>query len=79
MYKEWAPGAKEVYLTGDFNNWDKTQYSLTSDTFGNWEIFLPRNEDGTYMIAHGSRVKTYIKNAKDEYIYRIPAWIKVTW
>ncbi|CAD8120775.1 unnamed protein product [Paramecium sonneborni] len=31
------------------------------------------------MINHGSRVKTYIKNGRDEYVYRIPAWIKVTW
>jgi 1,4-alpha-glucan branching enzyme len=23
LYREWAPAAKEVYLTGDFNNWDK--------------------------------------------------------
>ncbi|CAD8081375.1 unnamed protein product [Paramecium primaurelia] len=78
-YKEWAPGAKEVYLTGDFNNWDKMQYSLTSDSFGNWEIFLPRNEDGSYLIPHGSRVKAYIKNANNQYQFRIPAWIRTTW
>lgn len=22
-YKEWAPAAKEVYLTGDFNGWNR--------------------------------------------------------
>lgn len=78
-YKEWAPGAKEVYLTGDFNNWDKMQYSLTSDSFGNWEIFLPKNEDGSYLIPHGSRVKAYIKDANNQYKFRIPAWIRTTW
>lgn len=64
-YKEWAPGAKEVYLCGDFNNWDKMQYSCTPDNFGNWELFLPRNDDGTYLIGHNSKVKTYIKDAND--------------
>lgn len=31
IYREWAPGAKEVYLTGDFCNWDKHKYKLERD------------------------------------------------
>lgn len=64
-YREWAPGAKEVYLTGEFNNWDAKQYSCTPDNFGNWELFLPRNEDGTYPIPHSSKVKSFIRDAND--------------
>ena len=42
-FKEWAPGAKEIYLIGEFNNWDRRSHRLTRDDFGNWSIFLPRN------------------------------------
>ena len=24
VYREWAPGAEEMYLTGDFNGWNRT-------------------------------------------------------
>ena len=27
-YKEWAPNAKEVYLTGEFNHWDRRQHKF---------------------------------------------------
>lgn len=77
-YREWAPGVKEMYLTGDFNNWDNKQYPCTADNFGNWEIFLPRNEDGSYPITHNTKIKTYILDAKNNYVYKIPAWITTT-
>ena len=33
----WAPNAKEVFLTGSFNNWNETQYPLTKlGTTGVW-------------------------------------------
>ena len=32
VYREWAPGAYQVYLTGEFNNWDQTAQTET----GNW-------------------------------------------
>jgi 1,4-alpha-glucan branching enzyme len=25
-YREWAPGAREMYLTGDFNGWDRRSH-----------------------------------------------------
>ena len=28
VYREWAPAAEALYLTGDFNNWDRHQYKL---------------------------------------------------
>ena len=27
-YREWAPGAEAMFLTGDFNGWDKTACPL---------------------------------------------------
>lgn len=59
-YREWAPGAKEMYLTGDFNNWDRRLHKCEKDDFGTFELFLPRASDGTYPIQHNSLVKTHI-------------------
>ena len=33
-YREWAPGAFELYLIGDFNNWDRTTHPLTKGKGG---------------------------------------------
>ena len=62
-FKEWAPGAKEVYLVGEFNNWDRRSHRLIRDGFGNWDIFLPRNKDGSYPIQHMTAVKLHLLNA----------------
>ena len=39
-YREWAPGAWQLYLTGDFNNWNLTSHPLKKLPNGNWEIYL---------------------------------------
>lgn len=65
MFREWAPNAKEVYLMGDFNNWDRNQHKLIKDQYGTWEIFLPKKSDGSYPIKHMSKVKLHILDAKD--------------
>ena len=36
--KEWLPGAKEVYLFGEFNNWNRKEFPLKKTEFGMWEI-----------------------------------------
>lgn len=42
VFREWAPNATKVYLTGDFNNWKRTAgYALQPVGGGNWEIRLP--------------------------------------
>lgn len=74
-FREWAPGAKEVYLCGDFNGWNLKEYPLKRDGFGNWEIFLKKKEDGSHVIPHNTKVKLYMLTAKDEWAFRIPAWI----
>lgn len=57
VYREWAPSAYQLYLTGDFNNWDKTGCPLTKidPYFGIWEVKLP--EDTLY---NGCKVKTVV-------------------
>jgi 1,4-alpha-glucan branching enzyme len=39
VYREWAPGATEAELIGDFNDW-KGQ-AMQRDDFGTWTIKLP--------------------------------------
>lgn len=42
VFREWAPNATRIYLTGDFNNWKRTAgYALQPIGGGNWEIRLP--------------------------------------
>ena len=37
----WAPNARDVYVTGDFNGWDRTRYRLRPrENSGIWEGFL---------------------------------------
>ena len=55
-YREWAPSAYQLYLTGDFNNWNLTSHPLTSLGNGNWELFLP----GDDALWAGCKVKTVV-------------------
>ncbi len=73
-YREWAPGAKALFLVGDFNYWNRGRHPLTRDSFGVWSIFLP-DSDSTPALPHGSRVKVHVVSelgGKD----RIPAYIR---
>lgn len=56
FYREWAPSAYQLYLTGEFNGWNRTSHPLTKLGNGNWEIFLP----GDNALWEGCRVKTVV-------------------
>ncbi|WP_298063138.1 alpha-amylase family glycosyl hydrolase [uncultured Rikenella sp.] len=76
-FREWLPGAKEVFLFGDFNDWERTQYpaELLPDSNGVWSLFLP---DATTQgkLRHGSRIKMYVHGADGQWMDRIPAYIR---
>ncbi len=70
-YREWAPGADALYLTGDFNGWDRRACPLTRKENGVWEIFLP----GKKALKNGQLVMTVVvKDGKD--LERIPAYAR---
>ena len=48
-YREWAPFADQLYLEGEFNDWNKTSHPLTRVDNENWEIYLP----GDDALWHG--------------------------
>jgi 1,4-alpha-glucan branching enzyme len=57
VYREWAPSAEALFLTGDFNNWNRTSHPLTRRE-GYWEIELP----GQDTLTHLSRVKVVVRS-----------------
>ncbi|KAJ2813146.1 alpha-1,4-glucan branching enzyme, partial [Coemansia furcata] len=73
-YREWAPGAREASLVGDFNGWDVAANPLTRNEYGVWETVVPNTESGEVAIGHGSHVKVTFITDKGERVYRLPAW-----
>ncbi len=76
-YREWAPAAYELYLIGDFNEWNRTSHPLAKDEDrGIWEIFLPKKEYED-KLTNGSKLKVLV-HAANGWIERMPAFIKAT-
>lgn len=73
-YREWAPHADELYLTGDFNGWDRSAHKLEKNLKGDWEIFLPYNEYKD-LFVHEGKIKVVVHSQKGV-TDRIPAWIR---
>jgi 1,4-alpha-glucan branching enzyme len=73
-YREWAPAAKALLLTGDFNHWDRGSHPLERDDFGVWSIFLPDREYAGRFV-HGGLVKVHVVTDFDA-LDRIPAYIR---
>ena len=44
VYREWAPSAHQLYLTGEFNGWNWTSHPLTKLGDGNWVLYLPGDD-----------------------------------
>ncbi|MFC3880687.1 alpha-amylase family glycosyl hydrolase [Algoriphagus namhaensis] len=74
IYREWAPGAKQLFLMGEFNWWDRYSHPLKKNPRGYWEIFLSETEY-KHTFTHGSKVKVHIIGANDVALDRIPAYI----
>ena len=68
FYREWAPGAEQLYLTGDFCNWQRYAYPLTPLKNGIWELFLPGD-----TLKHGDTVQTLVVSGGKE-LERIPLY-----
>ncbi len=73
-YREWAPGARELRLIGDFNNWDRGASHMTRDEYGTWSIFLS-DEQWAGKLVHGSKVKVHVITDSGG-MDRIPAYIR---
>ena len=70
IYREWAPGADQLYLTGDFNEWNWTATPMKKLDNGNWELLLPHDR-----IFRGSHVMTIVKNG-DKLTQHLPLYTR---
>ncbi len=56
VYRDWAPSAYQLYLTGDFNGWKKLDTPMTRLDNGVWELVL----EGEDALWEGCKVKTVV-------------------
>ena len=73
IYREWAPAAHSLYLTGDFNDWNHYSHPLVPIGNGIWEIRLDKKEYEKRFV-HGSKIKVLV-NSSIGSLLRIPAYI----
>ena len=69
VYREWAPAADEMYLTGDFNGWDIYSHPLRRLDNGIFEIELK----GKNALRKGQKVQAVVKH-NGELLRRIPLY-----
>ncbi len=74
IYREWAPKAKDLYLFGDFNDWQRDANPMLRNEYGVWELFL---DEKTYKdrFVHKSLVKVLV-HSDIGWQERIPAYIR---
>ena len=70
VYREWAPAAEEVYLTGDMVGWRWLDWRMNPIGGGVFEIFLPAD-----ALWNGCRVKTIVRHG-GQLLERIPLYIR---
>lgn len=68
-YREWAPAAQQVYLTGDFCNWDRYAYPMKRLKNGAFELFL----EGKDTLHDGMKVVAIVVHDGQEF-ERIPLY-----
>lgn len=68
-YREWAPGAEKMYLTGDFNNWNRHACPMEKKENGVFEVFLP----GKDALKEGQKVLAIVVHDGKE-LERIPLY-----
>lgn len=75
IVREWAPGAQQLYLTGDFNGWNWESHPFKKLEFGKWELHVPAS-DGSPPIKHLSEVKVIIRTQNGQLVDRLSPWAK---
>ena len=71
VYREWAPNAHQLYLTGDFNHWHWLAHPMKRLENGVWELKLEGND----ALWEGCKVKTIV-DANMERTEHIPLYAK---
>lgn len=61
VFREWAPDARQIFLTGEFNGWDLESHPMLPVGNGSWVLYLP----GEKSLWEDCRVKTVIETGAD--------------
>jgi len=69
VYREWAPAAEKMYLTGDFNGWNTESHPMESLGNGIFEITLK----GKNALKKGQKVQTIVIH-NSQMLRRIPLY-----
>ena len=69
VYREWAPGADEMYFTGDFNKWDLKACPMTKLDNGVFEVELK----GKKKLKLGQKIQAVVVRG-EEVLRRIPTY-----
>ena len=70
-YREWAPAADKMYLTGDFCGWDRYAHPMKKLENGVFELFLP----GVNALQNGQRFRAIVVHQGEE-LERIPLYAR---
>ncbi len=69
VYREWAPAAEAMFLTGDFNGWDTYAYPMKKGENGVFELYL----EGEDALQYGQKVQTIVIHG-GQTLRRIPLY-----
>ncbi len=69
VYREWAPAADAMYLTGDFNGWDIESCPMTKLANGVFEVHLK----GKHALRTGQKVQAIVVSS-GRVLRRIPLY-----
>uniref|UniRef100_A0A3B5LH48 1,4-alpha-glucan branching enzyme n=1 Tax=Xiphophorus couchianus TaxID=32473 RepID=A0A3B5LH48_9TELE len=75
FFKEWAPAAEALFLTGEFG-WDKFSCPYSKKEFGKWELTIPPKPDNSPAVDHHTKLKVVVHTKDGDRIYRISPWAK---
>ena len=67
-YREWAPAAEAMFLTGDFNGWERPGLPMNKLDAGVFEVFLPGD-----MLQVGQKIKAIVVH-NGQHLERIPLY-----
>ncbi|KAI0207444.1 1,4-alpha-glucan-branching enzyme [Lamellibrachia satsuma] len=71
---EWCPGAQDLFLWGDFNNWNRGQYRFNKLDHGKYQLVIPAGPDGQCIIPHNSVVKLLVVDKAGNHLDRLSPW-----
>ncbi len=69
VYREWAPAAEAMFLTGDFNDWNTESHPMTRRDNGVFEIVL----SGADALTEGQKVQAIVIH-NGQMLRRIPLY-----